>query len=126
MAVAALATGLVGLLFGLLPPFFILAWVLGLLALVFGFVGMGRGRPRRRMAGTGAFLGAASIVMGVVGAVLLFTVVTGTVVDAVKDASDGIRADLEEYLDEVESDIGGAIDDAERDLIDEVERELSG
>lgn len=126
MAVASLATGLIGVLFGFVPFFFFVAWILGVLALVFGFVGRARDRPRRKMAGLGAFLGAVSIALGVIGAVLLVTVVADAVVDTVSEAVDGWEADIEGYFEDVEADIGEAIDGAERDLIDEVERELSG
>ncbi len=126
MAIASLATGLIGVLFGIVPFFFFMAWILGVLALVFGFVGRARDRPRRKMAGLGAFLGAMSVALGIIGAVLLVTVVADTIVDTVSEVADDLEADLEGYFDEVEADIGEAIDGAERDLIDEVERELTG
>lgn len=70
LAVAALVLGIVGLFFGFIPLTFFLAWILGVLALVFGLIG--RRRPARKaMATWGAVLGLAAIAMGVVGVVVL-------------------------------------------------------
>lgn len=66
MAVAALVLGIVGCAVGLIPLFFIFAWILGLLAVVLGFIA--NNRPvRRKMAIWGIALGAVSVGLGVLG-----------------------------------------------------------
>lgn len=70
MAIAALALGIVGIIFGLVPLTFFVALVLGVLAIIFGLVG--RTRPTRRgMATTGAVTGIVAVGLGVAGATIL-------------------------------------------------------
>jgi hypothetical protein len=70
LAVAALVLGIVGAVFGLIPltPFFI-AGVCGVLAVVFGIVGMrkAKGAPHKGMALAGFILGVLVIGLGVWG-----------------------------------------------------------
>lgn len=67
LAVAAVVLGAIGVLFGLLPIGFLMAWILGVLALVFGLSGRAPGKPRRNLATWGAVLGAVAIVLGTIG-----------------------------------------------------------
>ncbi|MFJ5832226.1 DUF4190 domain-containing protein [Streptomyces sp. NPDC093089] len=94
LGTAALILGIIGTLSGLVPLFFWLAGILGLIALILGLVA--RGRVKRREANnkgvalTGAILGLAALVLSVVGAVITFTAVSDAVDEldkAVKDAA---------------------------------------
>ncbi|MFB6842712.1 DUF4190 domain-containing protein [Streptomyces sp. NPDC056361] len=94
LGTAALILGIIGTLSGLIPLFFWLAGILGLIALILGLVA--RGRVKRREANnkgvalTGAILGLAALVLSVVGAVITFTAVSDAVDEldkAVKDAA---------------------------------------
>lgn len=80
-AVTALVCGIVGAVFGLIPFTFIIAVVLGLLALVFGILGRRRAKRepaagRKGMALAGAILGAIALTLGVIGAVIVDEAVT--------------------------------------------------
>lgn len=80
LAVAALVCGIVGAVFGLIPFTFWLAWILGVLATVFGAVGRRKAdrepeAGRRSMATAGLILGIVSIALGIVGVVLLTTMI---------------------------------------------------
>ncbi|MEU6879263.1 DUF4352 domain-containing protein [Streptomyces sp. NPDC046712] len=92
LGTAALILGIIGTLSGLIPFFFWLAGILGLIALILGLVG--RGRVKRGEANnkgvttTGAVLGLAALILSVVGAVITFT--------AVSDAVDEINKAVEE------------------------------
>ncbi|MET9434785.1 DUF4352 domain-containing protein [Streptomyces sp. NPDC006551] len=92
LGTAALVLGIIGAVSGLVPFFFWLAGVLGLLALVLGLVGNGRvkrGEANNKGATlTGAVLGLAALVLSVVGAVITFT--------AVSEAVDEINKTVEE------------------------------
>lgn len=71
-AITALVLGIVGTVVGLIPIFFLGAWLFGLLAVVFGFAGRSRARRepeagRAKMAIAGIILGAIAIVLGIVG-----------------------------------------------------------
>jgi hypothetical protein len=75
MAVAALVLGLIGLLSGLIPLLFFIAFPCGILAVVFGFVGRNRAVRRhasgKGMSIAGLVLGVLAVVLGVVGLVLI-------------------------------------------------------
>ena len=77
-AVAALVCGIVGAVFGVIPFTFWLAWILGVLAIVFGAVGRRRAdrqptADRRSMATAGLVLGIVSITLGIIGLIVLTT-----------------------------------------------------
>lgn len=76
LAIAALVCGIVGAVFGLIPFTFWLAWVLGVVAIVFGAIGRRRAdrepaAGKRSMATAGLILGIVSIGLGIVGAIVL-------------------------------------------------------
>ncbi|MFE7414065.1 DUF4352 domain-containing protein [Streptomyces laurentii] len=94
LGTAALILGIIGTLSGLIPLFFWLAGILGLIALILGLVG--RGRVKRGEANNkgvalfGALLGLAALILSVVGAVITYTAVSNAVDEidkAVKDAA---------------------------------------
>ncbi|MEU9706458.1 DUF4352 domain-containing protein [Streptomyces sp. NPDC047981] len=91
LGTAALTLGIIGTVSGLIPLFFWLAGILGLIALILGLVG--RGRVKRGEANnkgvttTGAVLGLAALILSVVGAVITFT--------AVSDAVDEIKKEVD-------------------------------
>ncbi|MFI1976632.1 DUF4190 domain-containing protein [Streptomyces wedmorensis] len=94
LGTAALILGIIGTLSGLIPLFFWLAGILGLIALILGLVA--RGRVKRREANnkgvalTGAILGLAALVLSVVGLVITVTAVSDAVDEidkAVKDSA---------------------------------------
>jgi hypothetical protein len=74
MAVAALALGIVGVVSGLVPFFFLVSLPCGVLAFVFGCVSWRRanvrGVPGRGMARTGVVLGVVAVALGVIGVVI--------------------------------------------------------
>lgn len=70
MAVAALVLGIVGAVFGLIPILGVIAFPLGLLAVVFGFIGR-RKSTGKGMALAGIITGALALVLAVVGVVLV-------------------------------------------------------
>lgn len=76
MGIAALCSGIVGVLFGLIPLTFLVALVLGCLGLVFGLVGVARTRkgsasnPGTAIAGTVS--AALAVALGIWGATMLF------------------------------------------------------
>lgn len=70
MAVASLVLGLVGSMFGLVPLTWWIAAVCGVLALIFGVVGIrnaGKGAPYRGMAIAGTVLAVVALSLAVVG-----------------------------------------------------------
>ena len=69
MAVAALVCGIVGAVIGTVPFFFWLAAILGVLAVIFGFVALGkanRGEGRKGMSIAGVVLGFVGVVLAIV------------------------------------------------------------
>jgi hypothetical protein len=73
--------GIIGVVAGVIPLLFFVAWVLGVLAVVFGIVGRNTARQRRvgrGQATAGAILGAVAIVLGIVGVVIVNNVLTST------------------------------------------------
>ncbi|GGZ16547.1 DUF4190 domain-containing protein [Streptomyces poonensis] len=106
LGVAALVLGVIGALSGLIPLFFWLAGILGVLALIFGLVGRGRAKrgqaTNKGIATTGAVLGLVSLILSVVGLVIT--------VNAVDDAVDEIDKALQETPAEKKADTGAADD----------------
>ncbi|MGW0560175.1 DUF4190 domain-containing protein [Streptomyces sp. NPDC003016] len=92
LGTAALILGIIGALSGLIPFFFWLAGILGVIALVMGLAGRGRakrgGATNKGVALAGAILGLVSLIMSVVGAVILFKAVDDAVSDIDKATSD--------------------------------------
>jgi len=79
-AVAALVCGIVGAVFGLVPWTFWLAWILGVIAIVFGAIGRRRAdrdpaAGKRSTATAGLILGIVAIALGVVGLIILVNVI---------------------------------------------------
>ncbi|MEV7277982.1 DUF4352 domain-containing protein [Streptomyces sp. NPDC093111] len=94
LGTAALILGIIGTVSGLIPLFFWLAGILGLIALILGLVGKGRVKrgeaSNKGAALTGAILGLAALVLSVVGAVITFTAVSDAVDEidkAIKDSA---------------------------------------
>ncbi|MFB4423875.1 DUF4352 domain-containing protein [Streptomyces sp. QL37] len=94
LGIAALVLGIIGTVSGLIPFFFWLAGILGLIALILGLAGRGRakrGEATNKGATTfGAVLGLVSLILSVVGAVLTFKAVDDVVTDinkAVEESS---------------------------------------
>lgn len=74
LATAGFVCSLVGAIFGLIPLFFWLAWILGPLGLVFGAVGWKHANKRGRGKGlaiSGVILGLVAIGLGVIGYTIL-------------------------------------------------------
>jgi hypothetical protein len=74
--------GIIGVVVGLIPFLFFLAFILGVLALVFGFTGRGTAK-RREGAGSGqaiagVILGGVAVILGIVGVVILVAVINNT------------------------------------------------
>lgn len=95
-AVTALVLGVIGAIVGLIPLFFIGAWLLGVLALIFGFVGRSRAKRdpnagRGGMALAGIILGVIAIILGAIGA------------NTVDSAVDDLNRDLREIERELDS-----------------------
>ena len=96
LAIAALVLGIIGAVSGLIPLLFWLAWILGILAVIFGAVG--RSKPvRKGMATAGLVLGIVAIGLGAIGVAIID--------DAVDDVDEELREagqELEEYGDCIE------------------------
>ncbi|MFJ3903350.1 DUF4190 domain-containing protein [Streptomyces sp. NPDC090025] len=92
LGTAALILGIIGTLSGLIPLFFWLAGILGLIALILGLVGRGRVKRgeanNKGVALTGAILGLAALILSVVGAVITFTAVSDAVDEIDKTLKD--------------------------------------
>ena len=75
LAVAALVLGLIGLLAGLVPIFFFIAFPCGVLATVFGFAGrrssIRHDAPRKGMAIWGMVLGIGALILAIVGVAIV-------------------------------------------------------
>ena len=68
IATAGFVCGLVAALFGVVPFFFVFAWILGPLGVILGLIG--RSRVSRGEASTGKGMGTAGAILGAVGIVL--------------------------------------------------------
>ncbi len=87
-AVAALVLGIIGAVFGLIPFTFWLAWILGVLAIVFGVIGRRRvdrepAAGKQSMATAGLVLGIVAIALGIIGLIVLTTLINdvGSAID---------------------------------------------
>ncbi|MFC9942320.1 DUF4352 domain-containing protein [Streptomyces pratensis] len=94
LGISALVLGIIGTVSGLIPFFFWLAGILGLIALILGLAGRGRAKrgeaTNKGVTTFGAVLGLVSLILSVVGAVLTFKAVDDVVTDinkAVEDTS---------------------------------------
>ncbi|HEY9369673.1 DUF4190 domain-containing protein [Streptomyces sp.] len=92
LGTAALILGVIGAISGLIPFLFVLAGILGLIALILGLSARGRVKrgeaSNKGVATTGAVLGLVALILSVVGAVITFT--------AVSDAVDEIDKSIQE------------------------------
>ncbi|WP_240138343.1 DUF4352 domain-containing protein [Streptomyces sp. MUM 178J] len=91
LGTAALILGIIGTLSGLIPLFFWLAGILGLIALILGLAGHGRVKrgeaSNKGVTVTGAILGLAALILSVVGAVITFKAVDEAVTEIDKAVS---------------------------------------
>jgi Domain of unknown function (DUF4190)/Protein of unknown function (DUF2510) len=103
LAVAALVTGIVGLVLGFIPILFFIAWALGITAFVLGLVARRRAvrKPhvgRKGMATAGIVLGVLAFGMGIVGLAVLDDIFSDTS-DELDRAADCLdRADTPEEI----------------------------
>ncbi|MGW2561367.1 DUF4190 domain-containing protein [Streptomyces sp. NPDC001514] len=95
LGTAALILGIIGALSGLIPFFFWLAGILGLIGLILGLSARGRVKrgeaSNKGIATTGVVLGLVSLILSVVGAVITFKAV-GDVVDEINKGTSGSSA----------------------------------
>ncbi|MGW0781319.1 DUF4190 domain-containing protein [Streptomyces sp. NPDC002913] len=96
LGIAALVLGIIGTVSGLIPFFFWLAGILGLIALILGLSARGRVKrgeaTNKGVATFGAVLGLVALVLSVVGAVLTFKAVDDVVNDINKSATSSAAA----------------------------------
>jgi len=81
LAIAALVLGIVGVVAGVIPLLFFIAWVLGVVAVVLGIIGRNNARQRgagKGQATAGAILGGIAVVLGVVGVIIIANVFSST------------------------------------------------
>ncbi|NRQ40821.1 DUF4190 and DUF4352 domain-containing protein [Nonomuraea sp. NN258] len=99
LGITALVLGIIGPLTGLIPIFFWMAGTLGLLAVIFGFVGRaraGRGEATNGgMALTGALLGLVAMGVATWGLIVTITAVNDTI-NEIDKAVTSARADFEQ------------------------------
>ncbi|MFH8760717.1 DUF4352 domain-containing protein [Streptomyces atroolivaceus] len=92
LGISALVLGIIGTVSGLIPLFFWLAGILGLIALILGLAGRGRAKrgeaTNKGVTTFGAVLGLVSLILSVVGAVLTFKAVDDVVTDINKAVAD--------------------------------------
>jgi len=84
LAVASLVCGIVGAVFGLIPWTFWLAWILGILAIVFGAIGRKKAdrepaAGKRSSATAGLILGVVAIILGIIGLILVVSVLEDSI-----------------------------------------------
>ncbi|MGW8955007.1 DUF4190 domain-containing protein [Streptomyces sp. NPDC055709] len=95
LGTAALILGIIGALSGVIPLFFWLAGILGLIALILGLSAKGRVKrgeaTNKGVAITGVVLGLVSLILSVVGAVITFKAVDDAV-DEINKATSGTSA----------------------------------
>ncbi|MEU2428002.1 DUF4190 domain-containing protein [Streptomyces sp. NPDC007861] len=98
LGTAALVLGIIGALSGVIPFFFWLAGILGLIGLILGFAARGRVKrgeaTNKGVALAGVVLGLVSLALSVVGAVITFKAV-GDAVDEINKATSGSSASKE-------------------------------
>ncbi len=102
MAVAAMVIGLIGVLFGLIPLFFFIAWICGAIAIVLGSTARGAAirRPeigRKNLATWGIVLGIAALAFGTFGMNQM-----GGVLDDFEDDMEQIEKEWDEDLEGLE------------------------
>ncbi|MFD9218809.1 DUF4352 domain-containing protein [Streptomyces sp. NPDC060064] len=118
LGTAALVLGIIGTISGLIPFFFWLAGILGLIALILGL--SGRGRVKRGEAAnksvttTGAILGLVALILSIVGAVITFKAV-GDAVDEINKATSGTTASKAPAAGKGDKGKGGTADKAKSD-----------
>lgn len=92
LGISALVLGIIGTVSGLIPFFFWLAGILGLIALILGLAGRGRAKrgeaTNKGVTTFGAVLGLVALILSVVGAVLTFKAVDEAVTDINKAVAD--------------------------------------
>ncbi|HWU08780.1 MAG TPA: DUF4352 domain-containing protein [Streptomyces sp.] len=92
LGISALVLGIIGTVSGLIPLFFWLAGILGLIALILGLAGRGRAKrgeaTNKGVTTFGAVLGLVALILSVVGAVLTFKAVDDVVKDIDKAVAD--------------------------------------
>ncbi|MET7858333.1 DUF4190 domain-containing protein [Streptomyces sp. NPDC005318] len=92
LGISALILGIIGAVSGLIPFFFWLAGILGVIALILGLVGRGRAKrgeaTNKGTATFGAVLGLVALILSVVGAVITFKAVDDAVNDLSKAVAD--------------------------------------
>lgn len=110
--VAAFVLGLAGSLLGLMVFTFPIAFVLGMLALVFGLVGL-RKPDRRAMTIWGTGLGVLSVAVSLLGGYL-----TLQIVDAIGDRVSDFERDIEFILEDTTDDLGDELRSILYDAID--------
>ncbi|CAM5530044.1 DUF4352 domain-containing protein [Streptomyces atroolivaceus] len=92
LGISALVLGIIGTVSGLIPLFFWLAGILGLIALILGLAGRGRAKrgeaTNKGVTTFGAVLGLVSLILSVVGAVLTYKAVDDVVTDINKAVAD--------------------------------------
>lgn len=84
LAIAGFVCALVGIIFGLIPLTFIMAFILGTIAIVFGAIGRAHGLGK-----AGLILGIIAIILGIVGAVIVNNAVNdlNTTLDCISTSS---------------------------------------
>ena len=117
--VAAFVLGLTGSVLGLLVVTFAISFVLGVLAVVFGLVGL-RKPARRTMTAWGSGLGVASIAVSFVGAFLMLQLL-GAVGDRVDNMDRELESVLDDALDEVGEEFELIVDEQVDRLVAELE-----
>lgn len=99
LGVTALVLGLIGAACGMIPLLFWLSGILGLLALIFGFIGRGRAKhgeaTNKGVALAGLLLGLISLILAVVGVVITMSAVSDAV-DEVNKTLDKASAQAED------------------------------
>ncbi|MGW3623524.1 DUF4352 domain-containing protein [Streptomyces sp. NPDC000880] len=98
LGTAALVLGIIGTISGVIPFFFWLAGILGLIALILGLSGRGRVKrgeaTNKGVTTTGAVLGLVALILSIVGAVLTFKAVDQAV-NEINKAATGTTASKE-------------------------------
>ncbi|HIG25017.1 MAG TPA: hypothetical protein EYG34_07530 [Acidimicrobiia bacterium] len=125
-AVAAFTLAICGIGFGLLPILFPVAFTLGALAVSYGFIGRQSDRTSRGLALAGLLLGLVSLLVGVVGATIVYRAASWAVdeVDQLSDRVEEIVDDLEERIDEQVLEIEASIDETVTQISEDVSGQI--